>query len=435
MAEKGPAVIDELVQALLADFRREDEISLALPALVGKLGPRGAEALAESLARLSAELRTTILDALEGVAREVGKPLVAPLVRRARPENAKGIGQVLGAILRGGADAEEREELGLRALVAALRSEPERAEALQEVLDAAVAALDQDDQRGLLSHSAPEVQAAAVLHGRQVKEQTLRALARQTDVCVRVAMLRNAMLWRDQKDVIEPFFQDPSPAVRIEACLRAGYTFDGEAERLKEDSNRAVALVARSVLEDEGMLDRIDGALASGKSELRLAACRAAGALEEKDALKVFGALQLDGDPAELRAFLGEFSPEERGSLEQLIRFAKSDPPAEVLSELLLVLSSNDDVGGGLDLPCQLLDRSLPPRVRRLGFEALVSESEGRARRIEPFLVPDEPQVADFLWALYFSTSSAEDEEKALYRRLRGSPSELLAAFAEEQSG
>lgn len=432
-AEKGVAAIDDQVQVLLADFRKEDDVTYALPILVEKLGAPGAGALAEALARLAIELRPTVLDTLEAVASEVGKPLVGPLLEKATPENARGTGQMLGAVLADASGAEQREELGLRAIVQAQRSQPDRAEVFQEVLERVAEALSSDARRELLSHPVPEVRAAAALHCGPVADKTVKALFAERHPRVRLALLANASLWSDRRDLVVPFFRDPSPEVRIEACLRAGWEHDGEVERLREDADRAVALVARASLEDEGTLERIDEALASGDGALRRAACKAAGAcLEEEAALKVFGALQLDGSPAEVKAFLEELPGEELPSLEHLVRYARTDPPADVAEVVRMALSYNDDLEGAPDLPLQLLDRGLPPRVRRLGFEALISVDEGRAKRLEPLLVPDEPQLADFLWALHFTTAGAEDDEKALYRRLRGSPNAMLAAFAEE---
>ncbi|MGC4113997.1 MAG: hypothetical protein QM765_04925 [Myxococcales bacterium] len=438
LAQKGAAAVGELIQRALADFREEDLGFEELPALVQKLGRSGVEALAENLARLAAEIRPSFMQAMEDAVGEVGKAAVGPLLRLATAENAQGIGALIGTVFRGVDNPREREERGLGQILAALKAEgaadPERRQVLLEVLDAAVEAQDAEHQRQLLSHAVPEVRAAAIRSATQVSEKVFKALARQTESCVRVALLSQSSLWYDRKSLIEPFFQDPSAEVRIEACLRAGFHFDGEVERLREDSSRAVALVARSVLEDEGMLSRIDGALASGKRELRLAACRAAGAqLEEKDALKVFAALQLDGSPTELRAFVEAFCPEELASLEQLVRFARSDPPAHVAQALDLALSYNDDIEGAADLPLQLLERGLPPRVRRLGFQVLLSVKEGRARRLEPYLVPDEPQLADFLWALRREPRGSEPDEKALYHRLAGSSHEQLKAFGEEQ--
>lgn len=431
-AQKGPAAVAESFARLEADFREEDDFADLLPPLVRELRAPGAEAFAEELIRAYAEFRPGICITLNEVAGEVGKPLLEPLLARATEANAKEVGKALGSILSDADDVAGLEDLGLRQTVVAIGARPERADLLQEVLDAAVDELLPSEQMALLRHERTCVRAAAARCVTGLNDRAIAELAREQDPRIRIALLRNGALWRGKSALVEPFFRDPSPAVRIEACLRAGWEFDGEAERLTEDRDRAVALAARSCLEEEGMLARIDEALASGDPALRRAACRAAGSLPEADALKAFSALQLDGSPAELRAFLEEYAPEDLESLRHLARYARSDPPPEVVEPLVLALSYNDDVAGGAELPLQLLDRALPPRVRRMGFDAMASTKAGRARRLEALLVPDEPQLADFLWALRWATSDVEEEEQKLYRRLRSSTSAMLKAFAEQ---
>jgi hypothetical protein len=202
-------------------------------------------------------------------------------------------------------------------------------------------------------------------------------------------------------------------------------------EALTRDPDPVVALTALGALGDDSIARRVDEALASPEERVRLAGCATARLLPEGEYRRVLRVVELEGRPRELAEVVAAAVPETLDGLRPLVKLAAANPPPEVMTQLLLALSYNEDIPGAMDLVLELADRRHTPRVRRLAFEVLGSERNDLVGRARPLLVPDEPQLADLLWALHYSFGGdLRPSERQLFAELRRSPNRMLAAWA-----
>ncbi len=429
----GPTVVGRLAEELAADPRLDSRLELAFPALVERLGPSGADAFAAAIARQAQELRSNVVLALQSRIEEM--PLVGPaLSAHVDASNATPLGESLGEVLEPAETLADLDRLGIAAAVAASRAEPERAACLHTFLREALESLDEARYELCLRHEAPEVR-AAVINAVAFEEDDPRWLqaSQDPDARVREAAVTDGDAEGTKVHArLTELARDPSPEVRAAVARELEPDDDVDLlEALSEDPDPVVALTAAGALGVDAIAQKVDEALASPEERVRLAGCAAARLLPDDEYRRVLRVVELEGRPRELAEVVAAAVPETLEALRPLAKLTAANPAPEVMAQLQLALSYNEDIPGAMDLVLELADRRHPPQVRRLAFEVISSERDGLVERIRPLLVPDDPQLADLLWALHYSFGGdLRASERRLFAELRKSPNRMLAAWA-----